>query len=156
MQLQLVLSLPVSLFSPSFFSFFPPSSLSSLLPLSPPSFLSLFPPSSISSLLPLSPPSFLYLLPPSSLSSLLFSTPTFLSPPSFLSLLQQKLSEAQKACERVYALEELIETLQEEQQVSHDESSRVFANRGWPWYLTGGLGDSVWMNGCLCSPATGW
>lgn len=97
--------------------------------------------------LSLSPPSFLSLLPP------------FLSP----SLLQQKLSEAQKACERVYALEELIETLQEEQQVSHDESSghtqcpsrelaRLFAERGWPWYLTGGLGGSVWIE-WLCSPA---
>ena len=56
----------------------------------------------------------------------------------------------------MYALEELIETLQEEQQVSHDETSvhtqcpprelaRLFAERGWPWYLTGGLGDSVWI-----------
>ena len=52
--------------------------------------------------------------------------PPFLStlPPSLSSsLLQQKLSEAQKACERVYVLEELIETLQEEQQVSWDTAS---------------------------------
>ena len=100
--------------------------------------------------------SFVSLLPPFLSPSLL---PPFLSP----SLLQQKLSEAQKACERVYALEELIETLQEEQQVSHDESSvhtqcppkelaRLFAERGWPWYLTGSLGDSVWIE-WLCSPA---
>ena len=60
---------------------------------------------------------------PFSLSSLLPFHFSISFPSSLSSLLQQKLSEAQKACERVYVLEELIETLQEEQQVSYDAAS---------------------------------
>lgn len=60
---------------------------------------------------------------PFSLSSLLPFHFLISFPSSLSSLLQQKLSEAQKACERVYVLEELIETLQEEQQVSYDTAS---------------------------------